>query len=86
MVPYKHVCCKCKFSNLIVIEDSFYCSVCHNVQDVTKKAFLQRKIVNSTQEIIITLEGEWLEALVGMVEEQFLNLPQGQQIKKLFAF
>ena len=71
MVPYKHICYKCKFSNLIVIEGGFYCNMCHNVQDVIKMAFFQEKIVNSIQEVIMSLEGEWLEALVGMTKEQF---------------
>jgi hypothetical protein len=67
----------------MVIEGGFYCNHCRCIQDVVKKAHLCARIVNGDGEYSITIEGQWLVALVRMSEEQFLALSRGNQIKLL---
>lgn len=83
VAPFKHHCVKCSLSNVIIIDGGFYCNHCHSVQEVAKKAHLSAKIVNGDGEFSITIEGQWLVALVRMSEAQFLALSRGQQIKML---
>lgn len=83
VAPFNHVCAKCSRSNLTIIEGGSYCNICHSVQDVVQKVCLCAKIVNGDKECSITIEGQWLVALVRMSEVSFLTLSRGQQIKML---
>jgi hypothetical protein len=78
VAPYKHVCEKYNLSNLIVVEEGFYCNVCHSPQPVLKQAYLRGKITTTSQVVTMYLEGKWLQTLVWMPEEQFLNLSREQ--------
>jgi hypothetical protein len=83
VAPYKYVCKQCNLSNLIVVEEGFYCNVCHSPQQVLKQAYLRGKITTTSQAITMYFEGKWLQTLVRMPEEQFLNLSKGEQMKML---
>ena len=78
VAPYKHVCKKCNLSNLIVVEEGFYYNVCHNPQPVIKQAYVCVKITSTFQVVTMYLEGQWLQTLVRMSKEQFLNLSRKQ--------
>jgi hypothetical protein len=86
VAPYKHVCKKCNLSNFIVVEEGFYSNVCHSPQPVLKQAYLRGKITTTSQAVTMYLEGKWLQTLVRMPEEQFLNLSREQQVKMLTTF
>lgn len=86
VVPFSHNCTKCKNSNLLVLDDGFYCNICHHVRSVFKKASLSGKIVTFSENVFVTIEGQWLASLVGMSETQFLNLTRGEQILMLSSF
>ena len=51
-----------------------------------KQAYLRGKITTTSQAVTMYLEGKWLEMLVRMPEEQFLNLSRGEQVKMLTTF
>ena len=86
VAPYKNVCTKCKLSNLIKVEEGFYCNVCHCPQIVTKRAHFCGKITTTSQVITIFFEGQWVETLVRMSKEIFLNLSRQEQIRILISF
>jgi hypothetical protein len=86
VAPYKYVCKQCNLSNLIVVEEGFYCNVCHSPQQVLKQAYLRGKITTTSQAVTMYLEGKWLQTLVRMPEEHFLNLSRGEQVKMLTTF
>jgi hypothetical protein len=86
ITPYKYVCRQCNLSNLIIVEEGFYCNVCHSPQQVLKQAYLRGKITTTSQAVTMYLEGKWLQTLVRMLEEQFLNLSRGEQVKVFTTF
>jgi hypothetical protein len=82
VAPYKYVCKQCNLSNLIVVEEGFY----YSPQQVFNQAYLYGKITTTSQVVTMYLEGKWLQTLVRMLEEQFLNLSRGEQVKMLTTF
>jgi hypothetical protein len=53
---------------------------------VLKQAYLHGKITTTSQAVTMYLEGKWLQTLVWMLEEQFLNLSRRKQVKMLTTF
>ena len=68
------------------VEEGFYYNVCHCSQTITKRAHLRGKITTTSEVVTIFLEGQWLETLVRMSEEIFLNLSRQEQIRMLTSF
>lgn len=60
VAPYRRICTKYNLSNFIIVEEGFYCIMCHNLQSITRHIYLQAKIIIniSTRVVTMHLEGQ----------------------------
>ncbi len=62
-----------------------HCNACHSKSKVHKSSFLWGSIVTNDGRILLTIKGKWLEAVVHMIEFEFLNLAHSKQVQLLIS-
>jgi hypothetical protein len=64
--------------------DNVHCNVCGVKTTIKKVGFLSASIAPTIGDhVFFTIEGKWLEAIVGMSEANFLIWPRPKQVQLL---
>ena len=83
--PFKRICAICRVQNVVLVSGGkYYCKKCECNQEVEFLPFIKVKILEANaRDVQVSVEGEWLSALVRMPVVEFLKLGRREQIKLL---
>ena len=83
--PFKRICAICKVQNVVLVSSGkYYCKKCKCHQEVEFLPFIKVKILEANaRDVQVSVEEEWLSALVRMHVIEFLKLGRREQIKLL---
>jgi hypothetical protein len=86
MLPFQKVCGNCHVANVAIsaIGGVYYNAHCSK-STVQKLGFLRDSIVTNDELVLLTIEGEWLEAIMYMTKLEFLDLPHLKQIQFIIS-
>ncbi len=62
-----------------------HCNTCHSKSMVQKLGFLRGSIITNDEPLLLTIEGKWLQAIVHIIESEFLDLPCTKQVQLLIS-
>jgi hypothetical protein len=82
--PFQKMCGNSHVTNVIICSTSdVHYNAYHSKSKVHQSSFLQGSIVTNDGIILLTIEGKWLEAIVHMIEFDFLNFIHQKQVQLL---
>jgi hypothetical protein len=86
--PFQKVCENCHVANVTFksLISGVYYNVCHSKSIIQKLNFRCGSIVTNDELVLLIIKGKWLEALVHMIEYEFLNLLLLKQVQLLIQF
>ena len=58
VAPYRHICTKYNLSNFIIVDEGFYCNVCHGLRSIIRHIYLQAKIIIDISTRVVTMHFE----------------------------
>ncbi len=74
---FEKVCENCHIVSVInFLTCSVHCNACH-----LKSSFFYGSVATNDEPMLLTIEGKWLEAIVHMMESEFLDLLHAKQVQ-----
>jgi hypothetical protein len=79
--PFQKKCGSCHVLDVIISPmGGVYCNDCCSKSVVQKLGFLPGSIITNDEPMLLTIENKWFEAIVHMIEFEFLDLLHPKQI------
>ncbi len=86
-LPFQKVCGNCHVANVTISPlGGVYCNVFHSKSMVQKLGFLCGFITTNDEPMLLTIDNKWLEAIIHMIEFEFLDLFRPNKFNSLVQF
>jgi hypothetical protein len=84
--PFYKKCGNCHVTNVTIsLAGDVYCNVCRLKSTIQKLGFLCGSIATNDELVLLIIKGKWLEAIVHMIEFEFLDLFHLKQVQLLIS-
>jgi len=86
VLPFQKICGNCHITYVTISPmDGVYYNTCHSKSTIQKLSFLHGSIATNGEQMLLTIEGKWLEIIVCMTKFEFLDLLHPKQVQFLIS-
>jgi hypothetical protein len=84
--PFEKVCGNCHVIDVtIFLACGVYCNTHCSKSIFQKLGFLRGFTITNNEHVLLIIKGKWLEAIMHIIESEFLDLPHLKQVQLLIS-